>query len=1090
MASNVFGAAYTPPASIYYFGASPTSIVQGGASTISWNVVNAYTCYGSGGWSGLKSIPSGSSTVSPNSTTTYTLTCNNEVGATTSRSITINVTPKTISPSNTCSCYNTGVQCSITDNGSGCTVVDTTGTSVSYCQPGTLVTTYPPYCTPTLTATASPSSLTLSSGSSASTTITMNGSNLAGGLQLGTDPATANVGMSLSNYNPSTIPMPQAVTLTITANNLSKTGYVTVSINYGGATSYMLNIPVTINTTTTPAPTVDLKVNGTTSTTITYGQSARLDWVSTNTTSCSTLGSAVNGYIYVSPQVTTKYTQKCTNSNTGLSVTSNPVLVTVTQAPPPGGTCGSSNGGSFYTAPTTNLCSSGTASAVTGSGPWNWSCSTSGGSASCSANKKVDGVCSATHYACIAGASANNVNGSTAWTWSCLGSNGGTTASCSESKVPPPSGTLTPDASGCTIQNGSSTCKVTVSWNTVNPVGTSSVTSNTTDAGTASYNVPVATGNSGYHVPFTVHRSSRWFYLYNNGGLLDSKNLTADCASGSAWDVSSRTCVAGPPAIPTGLTATTVSSSQINLSWNASTGGNGSRIAYNIYRCAGTGCTPNQYIGWGYSTSYSDTGLSSNTTYGYRVRSYDSRGVASLSGYSTAAYAATPCLPDVSSFATNSTSVPYNGSTTLTWAPISCATSCTASSADGRWSGAKAVSGGNQTISPLLSTTSFSLSCTGTGGSASATVTVSVGVPPPTGSVASSSSCSIPLYASTCDSAVTWSTQNLTAGALTAVTKDNPSATVSTATSGTNVLVPVKFGRTTFFLSHNGATLGSSITDASCASGTYDGLSCVPTPVNGACSSPAIHYTCVSGTSANNVSGLTTWTWDCNGSNGGTNAVGCSQNKGVGDLMSGTLSGSSSCTIPANGSSCSPSPSLNWSINNPVGTPTAITASGMSDINVSNSLTPASQSGVQSVTVPYPGRIFYLYNSAQLLNPPAGFSVTANCASGTNWNPSSQKCLNIPPPAPNVTFSANPSSVVKGSASTLTWSSTNATSCIASGDWSGSKTASSTPTSESTGPLTVSKTYTLTCVGAGGTNTQSATVTVTVVGKKPIYKEN
>lgn len=39
--------------------------------------------------------------------------------------------------------------------------------------------------------------------------------------------------------------------------------------------------------------------------------------------------------------------------------------------------CGSANGGTFSTAPTTNLCSTGTASAVAGTGPWNWTCSIS-----------------------------------------------------------------------------------------------------------------------------------------------------------------------------------------------------------------------------------------------------------------------------------------------------------------------------------------------------------------------------------------------------------------------------------------------------------------------------------------------------------------------------------------------------------------------------------------------------------------------------------------------------------------------------------------------------------------------------------------
>ncbi|MDQ1344399.1 MAG: hypothetical protein QG650_1120 [Patescibacteria group bacterium] len=51
------------------------------------------------------------------------------------------------------------------------------------------------------------------------------------------------------------------------------------------------------------------------------------------------------------------------------------------------GVCGSSNGATLTAAPSTNLCSIGTASLVTGTGPWNWTCSgvNSGNQASCSA---------------------------------------------------------------------------------------------------------------------------------------------------------------------------------------------------------------------------------------------------------------------------------------------------------------------------------------------------------------------------------------------------------------------------------------------------------------------------------------------------------------------------------------------------------------------------------------------------------------------------------------------------------------------------------------------------------------------------------
>jgi len=59
------------------------------------------------------------------------------------------------------------------------------------------------------------------------------------------------------------------------------------------------------------------------------------------------------------------------------------------------GVCGSSNGANFYSAPATNLCTAGSASAVSGTGPWTWSCVGSGTGhtdASCSANKTVDCV--------------------------------------------------------------------------------------------------------------------------------------------------------------------------------------------------------------------------------------------------------------------------------------------------------------------------------------------------------------------------------------------------------------------------------------------------------------------------------------------------------------------------------------------------------------------------------------------------------------------------------------------------------------------------------------------------------------------------
>jgi peptidoglycan hydrolase-like protein with peptidoglycan-binding domain len=120
---------------------------------------------------------------------------------------------------------------------------------------------------------------------------------------------------------------------------------------------------------------------------------------------------------------------------------------TPTQLGTVNGSCGSSSGISMSSAPTDNFCSTGSASSIEGSGPWYWNCSgTSGGStALCSANTAttvVSGSCGASNNLSLASApttnlcatgSASAVNGSGPWSWACSGSNGGSAASCSAS---------------------------------------------------------------------------------------------------------------------------------------------------------------------------------------------------------------------------------------------------------------------------------------------------------------------------------------------------------------------------------------------------------------------------------------------------------------------------------------------------------------------------------------------------------------------------------------------------------------------------------------------------------------------------------
>ena len=86
------------------------------------------------------------------------------------------------------------------------------------------------------------------------------------------------------------------------------------------------------------------------------------------------------------------------------------------------------------------------------------------------------------------------------------------------------------------------------------------------------------------------------------------------------------------PSMPTGLTATAQSSSQINLSWSAATD-NVAVAGYRVYR-NGT------QVATSTGTTYSNTGLTAGTTYSYTVAAYDTAG--NVSPQSTSVNATTP----------------------------------------------------------------------------------------------------------------------------------------------------------------------------------------------------------------------------------------------------------------------------------------------------------------------------------------------------------------------------------------------------------------------------------------------------------------
>jgi hypothetical protein len=91
------------------------------------------------------------------------------------------------------------------------------------------------------------------------------------------------------------------------------------------------------------------------------------------------------------------------------------------------------------------------------------------------------------------------------------------------------------------------------------------------------------------------------------------------------------------------------------------------------------------------------------------------------------------------------------------------------------------------------------------------------------------------------------------------------------------------------------------------------------------------------------------------------------------------------------------------------------------------------------------------------------------------------------PPKPAVSLSASPSAVASDGNTTLTWSSSNASICAASGAWSGARATSG---SETLGPLTSDSTFTLTCTGPEDAASDSVVVTVAKADSIPKARDD
>jgi hypothetical protein len=125
------------------------------------------------------------------------------------------------------------------------------------------------------------------------------------------------------------------------------------------------------------------------------------------------------------------------------------------------------------------------------------------------------------------------------------------------------------------------------------------------------------------------------------------------------------------PSVPTLQSVATISGSQINLSWAASTDNVGV-TGYLIERCQGSGCSSFASITDANGvpgTSYSDVGLADGFTYRYRVRARDAAN--NKSGYSSVLDGSTPDVTNPTAPGVPSFSSITSNSAAATWSPAS-----------------------------------------------------------------------------------------------------------------------------------------------------------------------------------------------------------------------------------------------------------------------------------------------------------------------------------------------------------------------------------------------------------------------------------
>jgi hypothetical protein len=158
-------------------------------------------------------------------------------------------------------------------------------------------------------------------------------------------------------------------------------------------------------------------------------------------------------------------------------------------------------------------------------------------------------------------------------------------------------------------------------------------------------------------------------------------------------------------------------------------------------------------------------------------------------------------------------------------------------------------------------------------------------------------------------------------------------------------------------------------------------------------------------------------------------------------------------------------------------------AAGTYDLNATDLMFPASFSSLAVIATQGNSVVGEVFGSGQLVidAQPGTYVLNVLAQVGTKADYGLYGLqLGAAPAAPTVTLSASPSSVASGQTVTLTWSSSGATGCVASGGWSGTLGMSGSQVSAA---LSAATTFTITCNGPGGAAHATAAVSIKAPGR-------